>query len=141
MKRILLSSLVLGMTVALACGCAGLGKGPSDEELIAGVLESWKASMTAQDVDTLMTTYSEDFEHYEVGDKEGVREFLEGAVDMGYLEGVEILIDEAETTIDGEAATIYPIDLTSDAGEVTIELTLAKEEAGWLVTGMDIEGL
>ena len=45
------------------------------------------------------------------------------------------------TEIEEGSATVYPIDFASAAGEVTMELTLTKEAGGWLITGMEIEGL
>jgi len=50
-------------------------------------------------------------------------------------------VDDAQTTFEITKATIYPIDFTSADREVTIKLTLAKEQCGWMITGMDIEGL
>ncbi|MDQ1256820.1 MAG: hypothetical protein QG656_1420 [Candidatus Hydrogenedentes bacterium] len=130
----------MAVAVAALSGCATT-KGPSDEELIAGVLEQWKTGFVEQNIEKIVATYSETFTNPEVPDKAGLQEFLEGAVDMGYLEDVEVATEDTDTVIEGTTATIYPIDLTSAAGSVTIELTLAKEEAGWLITGMDIEGL
>jgi hypothetical protein len=37
--------------------------------------------------------------------------------------------------------TVYPVDLSGAAGSVASELTLAKEEGGWLVVGMEVDGL
>ena len=141
-KRTVLSGALVSVLV-VAGGCAGLG-GPSDEELISAVVEKWAAAMVKPDVDVVLETYSENFSHYEVPDKASLEEFLNQAVEMGYLEDAEVYLEDAETEIDPEAGTamVYPIDLSSSAGYVTIELNLAKEEdAGWLITGMDIEGL
>ncbi len=134
-------SVVCIVAVALMCGCAGLGKGPSDEELIAGTVGTWKAGMIEQDVDKVMAAFSEDFSNYEVPDKDSMREFFEGVIDMGYLEDAEVILEDAETEIDENTATVYPIDVSTAAGSVTIELTLTKEEGGWLITGMEIEGM
>ena len=140
-KKMILKSVVCVLAVALLAGCAAGGKGPSDDELIAGAVETWKAAMIEQDIDKIMATFSENFTNYEIPDKDGLREFLGGAIDMGYLEDLEIFLEDAKTAIDGTEATVYPIDFASAAGEVTIELTLTKEDGGWTITGMDIEGI
>ena len=129
-----LAAVVLG-------GCALGAKGPSDEELITGLIEEWKAAMIAQDIDKIMTAFSEEYTHYEAPDKEAMKDFMQGAIDMGYLEDAEIFLEEMELEIEEGTATLYPIDISTAAGEVTLELTLTKEDAGWLITGMDIEGL
>ena len=138
-------SFILGsvacVVAAMLAGCATGGKGASDEELIRSVLDVWAAGQAEQDADKVMTCYSEDFSNYEIPDKDAVRDFIEQAIDMGYYEGVEVLFDDAEIEIDGATATVYPIDWSSDAGEVTIETVLTKEAGDWLITDMEIEGL
>lgn len=140
-KAHVLSVLAGALTLALVCGCAGLQKGPTDEEQIAALISGWRDAMLAQDIDKIMVAFSENFTHSEAPDKAALKDFLQSAIDMGYIEGAEIAIDEAKTTIEGTTATVYPIALRSAAGEVTLELTLTKEEAGWLITTMDIEGI
>lgn len=134
--------LVAGVAIVLVCGCATT-KGPSDEELIAGVVEGWKTGMIAQNLDKVLVTYAETFAHPEMADKAALKDFMQNAIDMGYLEGLEIDMADTKTTIDAAAktATVYPIGLTSNAGSVTIELTLTKGENGWLITMMNIEGM
>ena len=129
------------MIAVLAGGCAMSGGGPSDEEAVAAAYGAWKTALLAQDVEAMLAVISPNFSHYEFGDKDGLKGFIEEAIDMGYLEDGEISDDDAETTIEEGKATIYPIDFSGAAGDVTIELTIAKEADGWLVTGMDIEGL
>lgn len=142
MKRTsMLKSVVCVGMAALLCSCAGLLKGPSDEDLVAQVVDSWKVGMSELNIDKLMATYSEDFETSQVPDKDSLSQFLEGAMESGYLDDVEVILDDTETEIDGETATVYPIDIVSAAGEVSIELTLTKEEGGWMITGMEIEGV
>ena len=127
--------------VALLAGCATGGKGASDEELIMSVLQTWAAAQAEEDIDKMMSTYSEDFSTYDIPDKDGVRGFMEEAIDMGYFEGVEVSLEDVEIEIDGDSATAYPIEWVSDAAELTIETVLKKEAAGWLIVDMVIEGL
>ena len=60
------------------------------------------------------------------------------AIDAGYLDGAEADLEEAETVIDGEEATVSPIVLSSSRGSMEFELSLAKEEDGaWRIVGSD----
>ena len=140
-RSFVFKSAVCIVAVALLCGCAGMGKGPSDPELVAKVLVTWKTAMEAKDVEKVMTVYSESFSNDQMATKAKLKEFFLNAIDMGYLEGAQTNIEQAKKTIEGTTAKVYPIDFSSDAGQVTIELTLTKEKAGWLITGMNIEGL
>ena len=137
-RPIITGSLVAVLLAVLVCGCASLGKGPADGERIAGMLADWKAALEAHDVDKLMTAYSEDFEGRGGAGKEQVREFLQGAIDQGYLDGAEISLEDAETTIDGGTASVGPVVLSSDRGAMEIELKLIKESDGaWRIVGSD----
>jgi len=147
MKR---SAVVLGVVgacvVALVGGCATYGGGgASDEECIDTVLKAWEASILEVNVDKMMAIFSEDFSHdgydYPAADKEALGEFIADGVEQGYFDGVEITFGDADIVIDGDTATVYPIDYVNDLGAVTVELVLKKEKAGWLISDMTIEGL
>ena len=130
--------LAVGMVVVmLVCGCAAFGKGPSDEELIGTLLEQWKAAVIAQDIDAQMALLSDNFEGSE-GDKEETREFMLQVKEMGYLEDAQVLLEEAELTIEGNTATVSPIEIETAMGMATADLTLTKETTGWIITGMDL---
>ena len=142
MKRSLaVLSIVSVIALASFTGCATCAKGSSDEEEILAVLATWEAGMIEPNVEKMASAFSEDFSNDEVADKAKLIEFIEGAIDMGYLEDGEIYKDDMEIKLEGDTATAYPIDFSTNAGEVTIELTFTKEEGGWMITGMDIEGM
>ena len=124
------------VTVALVCGCAALGKGPSDEELIRTLLEKWKAAGEALDIEAQFALCSGDFESNH-GDEAATRAFLLEANEMGYLEDIEISLDDAEITIEGNTATVYPIEVETAMAGTTAELRLTKQATGWVITGMD----
>ncbi len=140
-KKMLLVQGVLAVCALTILGGCATGGGMSPEEQAQQTVESFKAALLAQDMDALMAAFSEEFEHYEWGDKEGAADFLGQANDMGYLEDLEVVLDEAETEIEGDTATVYPIDLEGAFGAVTIELVLTKEADGWLITGLDASGV
>lgn len=138
MKRSILVKLGAGVVaVLLVCGCATLGKGPSDEELIAATIAEWSAGLAAQDADKIMATYSEDFESADMPDKDSMRELIEMAIDQGFLEDAEVISDEAETVIEENTATFGPVELSGAMGSMMFDFTLQKEAGAWLIVGTE----
>lgn len=132
------AGLIVLLITVLASGCAGFGKGPTDQELIAGVLKEWTAALVANDLDKLMATFSENFSGDRGAGKDELREFLKGAIDQGYLEGAEVSMTDAVTTIDGQTATVSPVGLSGSYGALELELKLAKEADGvWRIVAAD----
>ena len=126
-------------------GDKGAASALSDEEQIDALLEEWKEAVLAKDVDRFMATHSEKFTHdgyeYVAEDKAALREFIEGSIEQGRWDDVEISLEEADIVIEDGTASVYPIDYTNWEGRITIELALTKEDGGWLITDMSIEGL
>jgi len=134
-------NLLLGLCVVLvAAGCATSG-GMSPEQAVQAKVEAWAAAMVAQDLDGMMALFSNDFEHYEWGDKEGAKEFMSEAIDMGYLEDIEISLDDMTLEVDDDEVIAYPIELSASFGSATITLTFIKEDYGYLISGLDVEGV
>ncbi len=123
--------------VMVVCGCATFAKGPSDEELIGALLERWKTATAAQDIDAQTALLSEKFEGSQ-GDKAETRAFMMQVKEMGYLEDVEVLLEGAQLTIEGDTATVYPIEIVTAMGMATVELKLTRETTGWMITGMNL---
>ncbi len=140
-KRVAWCAALCLVMALVAAGCATTGGGKSPEEQIKDQVAAWKTAFEAGDVDGVMKSFSEKFEHYDWQDKAGAKEFIAEAKDMGYLDGVTVGTDEMEIKLEGDKATVYPIDISGSFGSVTLELTMAKEAAGWLVVGLDAAGL
>ncbi len=109
-------------------------------------MATFMKAVETEDLDAVMGLISEDFDFYEVGDKAALRDFLEGAVDMGYVEmyadDIEIITDDAEFEREGDEVTVYPVDVEGAFGSVTIEFVAQLEEDGvWRITGLDISGI
>ncbi len=133
----------IGICVAalvLVAGCATMG-GQSDEDMIRATVGKVKTALESQNLDMLMETFSEDFEHPEVGGKAEGREMLQMGIEMGYADEGEVYLEDMEIEIDGETATVYPVDLSGPPGSISVELTLQKEEDGWLIIYIDAEGV
>jgi hypothetical protein len=135
--------LVLG--IVFVFGCATGGKGPSDEELVKGLLTSWKGAILEKNADKIMATFAESFSHagyeYQAADKAALRKFIDDCDRQGYFDGVKISFDTAATAIRGDTAIISGIDYTNSQGAVTVDLTAKKGKTGWLITDMTIQGL
>jgi ketosteroid isomerase-like protein len=133
------ATLVGAMVVALVCGCAMFGKGASDEELITRTIEGYSAALAAKDIDGVMAAYSEDFQGEGGGDKDAMRQLFEGAIDAGYLDDLEVDDADCQIKIDGETATVGPVEYSSAMGSMSFEFTMKKEADGmWRI--IDISG-
>jgi ketosteroid isomerase-like protein len=102
--------------------------GPSDEELINTTMNTWKQALIAQDVNAMMAGYSEEYSSADGTDKEGVREFMEGATDGGVLDNLEINLETAELSIQDDKAEFGPVEIMSDMGSMDFVYTLKKED-------------
>jgi len=136
--------LVMGLSVAclvsvFVTACATSASGPTDEELIEVLTEEGIAAVEAQDLDKLMTFFSDDFSNYQLGDKEAVRDFIENAKQMGYFDDLEIDLTERVTTITGDKASGGPVILRGSFGSVSLMFEGVKEEDGWKVVDMDLQ--
>lgn len=140
--RNLCSYVAVCVAFAIVSGCATLGK-PSEEEQIHATVLKVKEALEKRDIDLLMATFSEDFAHPQLGGKAEAREMLTGGLNSGYADNGEVRLDQLKITLadDKKTAKAYPLDLASSAGAVSAELVLTKEEAGWLVTTVNVDGV
>jgi hypothetical protein len=113
----------------------------SPEEAGAAVVNGFFEAAGNEDIDAMMSYFSEDFDHYEYGDKEGIKDFLSQAIDMGYMDGIESSTEDAEYEVEGDELTIYPVDVTGAFGAITFEYILKKEGSDWKIIGFDAAGL
>jgi len=124
---------------AVAAAAPAAAADPADAVMAA--VGKWTQGMIDQDLDAIMDVYADDFEHYEYGDKEGIADFISQAIDMGYLEGLEIEVEDAEVEFDGDEAIVYPVELMGAFGSVTFELVLQDIDGAYKITGLDASGL
>ena len=129
----------VGVVITLVlCGCATVEKAPSDEEVIARLAEEVVEAAEAQDIERLMTYFSESFSHYEFGDKEGLENFITNAKNMGYLDGIEVNMDEVKILVTGDTANVSGVYLSAAFGGAAIEITAAREEGVWKIIEIDV---
>jgi hypothetical protein len=141
MKRTTLTLCAGALLLALGLAGCATTKGPSDEELIQQTLDAWAKTLVAKDVDSFMANFSEKFTSSQAEDKQTLANFIKEAVESGYLDDAKVSFENAQRAMKDGKCTVYPVDLSGAAGSVASELTLAKEEGGWLVVGMEVDGL
>ena len=138
MKR---TTLLIGSLAVLTlwCGCATMGRGMSDEERVRAVLVEWKAAFAELDIDAIMEPYSEDYAGPRGTGKQEVREFIDRAIRQGSLEEMEMDIENAEITVDGDTAVAAPVTFSGDFPPMRLTLELKKEDDGcWRFAGSDV---
>ncbi len=134
-KHTFVSVLIVVLAVSVF-GCATSSyRGPSDEELITGLLGEWKSALIAQDIDATLESYSEDYQSERSSGKDGIRQMFSQAFSRGYMTNAEINVEDASITVDGDTAVVTPIVMSSERGSMSFELTLKKEASGWLIIG------
>ena len=130
--------LLLALASAVIAGCAtGSYSSMTPKEEITRQMGKWSTAIESKDMDGIMALFSDRFEHYAWKDKEGARMFIEEAINMGYLDDVKVLLEEAEIKVAGDVASVYPVDIAGSFGSLNMELIVGREKGVWLLTGMD----
>jgi uncharacterized protein GlcG (DUF336 family) len=126
---------------AAAVGGAAAAEGNAEAQIMEG-LKLFKEGMENKDIEKLKTMISDDFSHYEFGDKDTLIAFTNMTMAQGDLDDAEIDLEYAETEVDGDTAVVYPVEMVAVFGSATIEFKLKKEADGvWRVIGMEMEGI
>ena len=134
MEKSVILSLSLLVFAVVFCGCqTPVVEGPSDEQLINTAMTEWKAALEAKDLDRLMALFSDSYVSSSGSGKVAMRERMAGAIERGFLDNINIKIENAKLTLVGDQATFGPVELTSDRGTLTIEYTLQREDIKWLI--------
>lgn len=141
-KSAIVTVAVCSLALVLA-GCATCGKkAPDPKELAAAALESFKAGMETKNVEKILAYISNDFDHYEYGDKEQLATFLQDTMANGDLDDAEVTFDDAEYTFEEDAIKVYPVEMVAVFGSATIEFTFKKDADGvYRVSSMEVEGV
>jgi len=137
MKRVFTRIATVACLTLLAIGCATGGSGPSDEELVQGVIDQYLTALKAADLDAAFAPYSDDYQGT-FGDKEAEKVFLEDAKDQGYLAGMEFDVSDLAITIDGASAQAAGIVAKPPMANADIRLKLEKRDGAWVIAGSDV---
>ena len=143
MKKLMCLCVCVSLILLVTGGCASTPKGPTDAELIQKMIKDCSALGSAKEFDKFMTYFSDSFAA--TGsvyfDKAGFREFLDNAKQSGLLDGLEIDLKDAKTTIQKDTASVAPVHIHVSAGSPEAAFTAKKEKGGWKITGMEISGV
>ncbi|MEA3364303.1 MAG: DUF4440 domain-containing protein [Candidatus Hydrogenedentes bacterium] len=134
-RKTMTKALIALVLVGILGGCATFQKGPSDEEMIAAMMDAHWAAIKANDLDKTMQAYSEDFSGQNAETKSQVRDFFADAIDQGYMDELEIDNEQMQIVVDGDTATAGPVTYSVSQGSATADYTLKKENGAWKIVG------
>lgn len=111
-------------------GCA-TGTAPAAPRGDAGAAQqlvtAWSAALQAGDTEAIMAHYSEQFANAVYPSKAAVRDAVEQARVIGYLEGMSIDSNNASVSEANGQMTVGPIALTGAFGQHVVNLQLREE--------------
>ncbi len=110
-----------------------------DETLISELLNSFKESVLAQDVDHFASLFSDNHFNVQGTTLRNAREIMTALMDSDALYNLAIPIEEATTVMnDDGTATVSPVKVAGPNLNVTERFTLVKEEGSWLISNIEI---
>jgi len=118
------------VSVAIACGCAAMGGGSSDERLIVDMLETWVEAYETGNVDTMATLFADGYQHDQFGGKDSYVATMEGIFAETDMEAT---FDADSISVDGDEATVDVVLDSSAYGEYPYTLKLKKVAGTWLI--------
>ncbi|MEX2015216.1 MAG: hypothetical protein WD873_01175 [Candidatus Hydrogenedentales bacterium] len=125
---------VCGLALVAMAGCETGGvRGPSDQEMVSNVIDGTLDALRAQNIDAMMTSYSEDFTSDQGGGKVEMQGFLQQAKDGGFLNDMTISTANTTIVVEGATARVEPIELTGAFGELTLGFDLEKRDGRWWI--------
>ncbi len=142
MAKFVKYGMLCALVLVLVAGCA-TGTKKSDEQLVGDQMQLVKKALESKDIDTLFTLVSEDFTHPEVATKAELKALAETGRDSGYADDGTCDLKKMQLTkkADGTVSA-YPIDLSSPAGSISIELVFKKDkDSVWRVASGNADGV
>ena len=132
---------VVGMRVTCVLSLLGcqLAWGSGDGILIAQLLNNFKESVLAQDIDRFGSLFSERQSDAQDEPGQNVREVMTALMDARALYDIQVPIEQARTVMnDDGTATVFPVKATGLNLDVTERFTLVKEDGAWLISNIEI---
>ncbi len=133
--RSVLKNMPLLLAVLAAAGCATLPKAPGDRAQVTSVVQQWKQRLLANDMEGVMSLYSEHFTS-EFGNKAEIRKILAELGQRMAGEDGRIDIENGDLVVSGNRASVKPVSIGTRKGAVCRSLYLAKEDGRWLIVEM-----
>ena len=138
LKRSPWIALIVLALFSISCASGGAAgdvpAGPTDEEVIAQMVDRAMSLLSSGDVETLMTMYADDFASDQGMDKNGMTQFLTGAKDQGFLEGMTTNSDAMAIAVDGDTASVTGVAIEGAFGALTLGFGLERRDGVWIIT-------
>ena len=129
-------SVKVTLTISILLICLlfpGCMESAADRQSMTNTLNEWKAAYVQQDLDKIMSVYSEDYSGQQGEGKTEIRSFLQSFIDSGSFGSTEMDIDDAIIKIKGDTDAVEPITYEGDWGQMRIKNTFKKEGGTWRV--------
>lgn len=108
----------------------------TDEEKIRLLLDTMKSAVESEDIDKIMTAFSDDYIDEEKRGKTEVRALLKSFQVAGGLKNARMNVSDAEIEIDDDTAVVSPTHFTNGKDEATLAIHGARQGDTWLITSM-----
>ena len=72
-----------------------------------------------------------------VGKRDDLLDYLKNADDAGFLDGIEIDLSGAKTTVTGDKATVAPVFANGGFGSLGLGFEGVKEKGVWMISGVE----
>lgn len=113
----------------------------SDGELIKENTTLLIEAFKAKDIEKIMSYYSDKFSSDKITDKDAMRALLDMASNSGFLDGMTLETKDMKVTVEGEKATVGPIEISGGFGSGTSVFTLGKENGTWKIVSQTLDGI
>jgi hypothetical protein len=142
MAKFVKYGMLCALALVLVAGCA-TGNKKSAEQMVGDQMLLVKKALETKDIDTLFTLVSDDFNHPEVASKAELKALAETGRDSGYADDGKCELKNMQLTKKADGTiSAYPIDLSSPAGSVTVELVFKQDkDSVWRITTGNAEGV
>lgn len=129
--------LAVSVIMTMVIGCATMPVGPTSTEEVSAALADFKAAWKAQDVEKVMSLFSDDYSNSQGLDKSALRGFFEGLDAQGVFQSVTMSTEECEIVVDGDSATAGPV--IYDPPTTSYSYKFKKEaDAVWRIVNSEV---
>lgn len=117
------------------------GKKASDGETLKALAESLTKSLQANEVETVLGYFAEDFASPMISNKASLKSLLELGSNSGTFSGLTADSSKTKYVVEGDKATVGPWDFSTGGESGTANFTCVKKDGDWKITGLDISGV
>ena len=137
MKKLAVLCAMIGVVALLAAGCATTAKGPTDQEMVSKRMQECVAAIKAKNFDAFKGFVSASFDSGVIGKRDVLLDYLKNADDAGFLDGIEIDLSGAKTTVTGDKVTVAPVVASGGFGSLGLGFEGVKEKGVWMISNVE----